>query len=158
LKRNPKLESQGTKTKPRKRRQKQRTTSCLIVERNYVLILRRVLNDLSLVELVASITKTSFNTFTTSDSKSHSTTVEAKSKTWKSRDKDEAKKTETETTNNIQKLKENTQKTKSKRATRTPPKTIFIDQSERQKLKKNDHYQKIWTSISCFQTTKTYGS
>jgi len=30
----------------------------------------------------------------------------------KSRDKDEAKKTETETMNNIQKLKENTQKTK----------------------------------------------
>jgi hypothetical protein len=30
----------------------------------------------------------------------------------KSRDKDEAKKTETEITNNIQKLKENTQKTK----------------------------------------------
>jgi hypothetical protein len=38
----------------------------------YVLILRRVLNDLSLVELVAGITKTSFNTFTTSDSKSRS--------------------------------------------------------------------------------------
>jgi len=49
--------------------------SCLIVERNYVLILRRVLNDLSLVELVAGITKTSFNTFTTSDSKSHSLLV-----------------------------------------------------------------------------------
>jgi len=30
-------------------------------------------------------------------------------------------------------------------------KDIFIDQSERQKLKNNDHYQKIWT-------TKTYGS
>ena len=44
--------------------------SCLIVERMYVLILRRVLNDPSLVELVADINKTSFNTFTTSDSKS----------------------------------------------------------------------------------------
>jgi len=42
-----------------------------------------------------------------------------------------AKKTETETTNNIQKLKENTQKTKGKRATRTPPKTGSMDQVHR---------------------------
>jgi hypothetical protein len=41
-------------------------------------------------------------------------------KVGKSRDKDKAKKTEREITNNIQKLKENTQKTKSKRVTRTP--------------------------------------
>jgi len=47
--------------------------------------------------------------------KSRVTTVKAISKTRKSSDKDEAIKTETETTNNIQKLKENTQKTKSKR-------------------------------------------
>ena len=39
--------------------------SCLIVERKYVL----------LVELAAGITKTSFNTFTTSDSKSRSLLV-----------------------------------------------------------------------------------
>jgi predicted translin family RNA/ssDNA-binding protein len=46
-------------------------------------------------------------------------------------DKDEAKKTETEITNNLQKLKENTQKTKSKRVTRTPPKTESMDQVHR---------------------------
>jgi len=53
------------------------------------------------------------------------------SKTRKSSDKDEAKKTETDTTNNIQKLKENTQKTKSKRATKTPPKSGSMDQVHR---------------------------
>ena len=63
--------------------------------------------------------------------KSRVTTAKAISKTRKSSDKDEAKKTETETTNNIQKLKENTQKTKSKRETRTPPKTGSMDQMHR---------------------------
>jgi hypothetical protein len=63
--------------------------------------------------------------------KSRVTMAKAVSKPRKSRDKDEAKKMETETTNNIQKLKENTQKTKSKRATRTPPKTGSMDQVHR---------------------------
>ena len=63
--------------------------------------------------------------------KSRVTTAKAISKPRKSRDKDEAKKTEKETTNNIQKLKENTQKTKIKRATRTPPKTGSMDQVHR---------------------------
>jgi ribosomal protein L29 len=48
-----------------------------------------------------------------------------------SRDKDEAKKTVTEITNKIHKLKENTQKTKSKRVTRTPPKPGSMDQVHR---------------------------
>jgi hypothetical protein len=52
-------------------------------------------------------------------------------KVGKSRDKDKAKKTEREITNNIQKLKENTQKTKSKRVTRTPLKTGIMDQVHR---------------------------
>ena len=55
--------------------------------------------------------------------KSRVTTVKAKSKTHESRVKDEAMETETNRTRSTYEIKENTHKTKSTRATRTPPKT-----------------------------------